>query len=313
MMKWSELCIHTTNEAVEPISNILHEAGASGVVIEDPLELVRERENVFGEIYQLDPNDFPDEGVIVKAYLPVNSFLGETVDGIKELINNLVKYDIDLGANKVTISEVNEEEWATAWKKYYHPVKISEQITIVPTWEEYTPVSSDEKIIELDPGMAFGTGTHPTTILCIQALEKRVKPGMHIIDVGTGSGVLTIAAAKYGAEEILALDLDEVAVNSAKINCKLNKVHDKVTIKQNDLLKGVEFEADIIVANILAEVIVRFTDDVERLLKPGGLFISSGIIKQKRAEVEEAIVNSGLVIDEVVTMEDWVSITARKQ
>lgn len=313
MMKWSELCIHTTNEAVEPISNILHEAGASGVVIEDPLELVRERENVFGEIYQLDPNDFPDEGVIVKAYLPVNSFLGETVDGIKELINNLVEYDIDLGANKVTISEVNEEEWATAWKKYYHPVKISEQITIVPTWEEYTPVSSDEKIIELDPGMAFGTGTHPTTILCIQALEKRVKPGMHIIDVGTGSGVLTIAAAKYGAEEILALDLDEVAVNSAKINCKLNKVHDKVTIKQNDLLKGVEAEADIIVANILAEVIVRFTDDVERLLKPGGLFISSGIIKQKRAEVEEAIVNSGLVIDEVVTMEDWVSITARKQ
>lgn len=313
MMKWSELCIHTTNEAVEPISNILHEAGASGVVIEDPLELVRERENVFGEIYQLDPNDFPDEGVIVKAYLPVNSFLGETVDGIKELINNLVEYDIDLGANKVTISEVNEEEWATAWKKYYHPVKISEQITIVPTWEEYTPVSSDEKIIELDPGMAFGTGTHPTTILCIQALEKRVKPGMRIIDVGTGSGVLTIAAAKYGAEEILALDLDEVAVNSAKINCKLNKVHDKVTIKQNDLLKGVEAEADIIVANILAEVIVRFTDDVERLLKPGGLFISSGIIKQKRAEVEEAIVNSGLVIDEVVTMEDWVSITARKQ
>ncbi len=313
MMKWSELCIHTTNEAVEPISNILHEAGASGVVIEDPLELVRERENVFGEIYQLDPNDFPDEGVIVKAYLPVNSFLGETVDGIKELINNLVEYDIDLGVNKVTISEVNEEEWATAWKKYYHPVKISEQITIVPTWEEYTPVSSDEKIIELDPGMAFGTGTHPTTILCIQALEKHVKQGMNVIDVGTGSGVLTIAAAKYGAKEILALDLDEVAVNSAKINCKLNKVHDQVTIKQNDLLKGVEFEADIIVANILAEVIVRFTDDVERLLKPGGLFISSGIIKQKRAEVEAAIVNSGLVIEEVMTMEDWVSITARKQ
>ena len=313
MMKWSELCIHTTNEAVEPISNILHEAGASGVVIEDPLELVRERENVFGEIYQLDPNDFPDEGVIVKAYLPVNSFLGETVDGIKDLINNLVEYDIDLGANKVTISEVNEEEWATAWKKYYHPVKISEQITIVPTWEEYTPVSSDEKIIELDPGMAFGTGTHPTTILCIQALEKQVKPGMHIIDVGTGSGVLTIAAAKYGAEEILALDLDEVAVNSAKINCKLNKVHDKVTIKQNDLLKEVDFEADIIVADILAEVIVRFTDDVERLLKPGGRFISSGIIKQKRAEVEEAIKNSGLIIEEVMTMEDWVSITAVKQ
>lgn len=120
-MKWSEICIHTTNEAVEPISNILHEAGASGVVIEDPLDLTKERENVYGEIYQLDPNDYPDEGVIIKAYLPINSFLGETVEGIKETINNLLLYDIDLGRNKITISEVNEEEWATAWKNIIIP------------------------------------------------------------------------------------------------------------------------------------------------------------------------------------------------
>lgn len=309
-MKWSELCIHTTNEAVEPVSNILHEAGASGVVIEDPLELIRERDNVFGEIYQLNPADFPEEGVIIKAYLPVTSFLGDTVDGIKDLINNLIKYDIDLGHNKITISEVNEEEWSTAWKKYYHPVKISEQVTIVPTWEEYTPVHTDEKIIELDPGMAFGTGTHPTTILCIQALEKYVQPGDRIMDVGTGSGVLSIAAAKFGAESVLALDLDEVAVNSAKINCKLNKVHDKVTIKQNDLLKGITDQADIIVANILAEVIVRCTDDVAKLLAPTGTFIASGIIKQKRQEVEEAILKADMVIEETMTMEDWVAIVA---
>lgn len=309
-MKWSELCIHTTNEAVEPVSNILHEAGASGVVIEDPLELIRERDNVFGEIYQLNPADFPEEGVIIKAYLPVTSFLGDTVDGIKDLINNLIKYDIDLGHNKITISEVNEEEWSTAWKKYYHPVKISEQVTIVPTWEEYTPVHTDEKIIELDPGMAFGTGTHPTTILCIQALEKYVQPGDRIMDVGTGSGVLSIAAAKFGAESVLALDLDEVAVNSANINCKLNKVHDKVTIKQNDLLNGITDQADIIVANILAEVIVRCTDDVAKLLAPTGTFIASGIIKQKRQEVEEAILKAGMVIEETMTMEDWVAIVA---
>lgn len=149
-MKWSEISVHTTNEAVEPITNILHEAGASGVVIEDPLDLVKERENVYGEIYQLDPNDYPEEGVIVKAYLPMNSFLMETVDEIKEAINNLLLYDIDLGRNTLSICEVNEEEWATAWKKYYHPVKISEKFTIVPTWEEYTPVHSDELIIEMD-------------------------------------------------------------------------------------------------------------------------------------------------------------------
>lgn len=120
-MKWSEFAIQTTNEAVEPVSNILHEAGASGVVIEDPLELVKERENVFGEIYHLNPDDYPDEGVLIKAYLPVNSFLGETVDAIKESINNLLQFDIDLGKNIVSISEVNEEEWATAWKNIIIP------------------------------------------------------------------------------------------------------------------------------------------------------------------------------------------------
>jgi len=311
-MKWSEISIHTTNEAIEPISNILHEAGASGVVIEDPFDLIKEREDQFGEIYQLNPEDYPEEGVIIKAYLPVNSFLGETVEGIKEAINNLILYNIDIGLNKVTISEVNEEEWATAWKKYYHPVKISNKFTIVPTWEEYTPLTEEELIIELDPGMAFGTGTHPTTIMCIQALERFVQKDDHVIDVGTGSGVLSIAAALLGAKKVTSLDLDEVAVNSARINVKLNKVQDIVTVFQNNLLDGVNEEANVIVANILAEVIVRFTDDAFDLLKHGGSFITSGIIKQKRYEVEEALKTSGFVIEETITMEDWVAIIARK-
>lgn len=312
-MKWSELCIHTTNEAIEPISNILHEAGASGVVIEDPLELVKEREDQFGEIYQLNPKDYPDEGVIVKAYLPVTSFLGETVDAIKESINNLVIHNIDIGRNTVTVSEVNEEEWATAWKKYYHPVKISERFTIVPTWEEYTPVSSDELIIELDPGMAFGTGTHPTTVMCIQALERTVVNGDHVVDVGTGTGVLSIASAMLGAKSVLALDLDEVAVKSAKINSKLNKTNKVVTVAQNNLLDGVNQEADVVVANILAEVIVRFTDDVARVVKKDGYFISSGIILQKKDEVRTAIERSGFEIIETIQMEDWIAMIAKRQ
>jgi ribosomal protein L11 methyltransferase len=312
-MKWSELCIHTTNEAIEPISNILHEAGASGVVIEDPLELVKEREDQFGEIYQLNPKDYPDEGVIVKAYLPVTSFLGETVDAIKESINNLVIHNIDIGRNTVTVSEVNEEEWATAWKKYYHPVKISERFTIVPTWEEYTPVSSDELIIELDPGMAFGTGTHPTTVMCIQALERTVVDGDHVVDVGTGTGVLSIASAMLGANSVLALDLDEVAVKSAKINSKLNKTNEVVTVAQNNLLDGVDQLADVVVANILAEVIVRFTDDVARIVKKDGYFISSGIILQKKDEVRTAIERSGFEIIETIQMEDWIAMIAKRQ
>lgn len=311
-MKWSEIAIHTTNEAVEPVSNILHEAGASGVVIEDPLELIKERENVFGEIYQLNPADYPEEGVIVKAYLPVTSFLGETVDAIKESINNLLLYDIDLGLNAVSISEVHEEEWATAWKKYYHPVKISERFTIVPTWEEYEPVSSDELIIELDPGMAFGTGTHPTTVMCIQALERTIQPGDLVVDVGTGSGVLSIASALLDAKHVQALDLDEIAVRSAKVNVKLNKVQDRIDVSQGNLLDGVNEQADVVVANILAEVIMRFTDDVGKVVKPGGHFIASGIINPKKEDVKNAIVSAGFTIEETLQMEDWVAIIAKR-
>ena len=313
MLKWSEISIHTTNEAVEPISNILHEAGASGVVIEDPLELVKEREDQFGEIYQLNPQDYPEEGVIVKAYLPVNSFLGETVDEIKEAVNNLILFNIDIGKNSVSVSEVNEEEWATAWKKYYHPVKISERFTVVPTWEEYTPVSSDELIIELDPGMAFGTGTHPTTVMSIQGLERFVKKDDVVIDVGTGSGVLSIAAAMLGAKKVTALDLDEVAVQSAKMNIKLNKVHPVVDVFQNNLLEGIQVKADVIVANILAEVIVRFTDAAAQCLKPGGYFITAGIIQQKKDEVKESIESAGFQIEETVQMEDWISFIAKRK
>ncbi|MBB5354536.1 ribosomal protein L11 methyltransferase [Anoxybacillus mongoliensis] len=312
-MKWSEISIHTTHEAVEAISNILHEAGAGGVVIEDPFELTKERETTYGEIYQLNPDDYPEEGVIIKAYLPVNSFLGETVEEIKQAINNLMLYNIDIGRNKITISEVNEEEWATAWKKYYNPVKISERFTIVPTWETYEPVSSDELIIELDPGMAFGTGTHPTTVMCIQALEKTVKEGDTVVDVGTGSGILSIAAAMLGAKRVHALDLDPVAVESAKLNVKLNKVHDVVTVSQNNLLDRMDEQADVIVANILAEIILRFVDDAYRLLRSGGVFITSGIIQTKKQEVKEGLLRAGFAIEETLTMEDWVAFIAKKQ
>lgn len=311
-MKWSEISIHTTNEAIEPISNILHEAGASGVVIEDPFELAKERVDQFGEIYQLDPQDYPDEGVIIKAYIHVNSFLAETVDGIKEAINGLTLHNIDIGKNKVSIIEVNEEDWATAWKKYYHPVKISERFTIVPTWEEYTPVNSDELIIELDPGMAFGTGTHPTTVMCIQALERTVKKGDRIIDVGTGSGVLSIAGAMLGAEKISALDLDQVAVTTAKKNIELNHVQEIVEVSQNNLLEGIVEQVDGIVANILAEVIVRFTDDAAKIVKKDGYFIASGIIQQKKQDVKDALTKAGFEITETLLMEDWVALIAKK-
>ncbi|GKV54340.1 ribosomal protein L11 methyltransferase [Sporosarcina sp. NCCP-2222] len=312
-MKWSEISIHTTHEATEAVANILHEAGASGVVIEDSNEPDRVHENRFGEIYDLNREDFPAEGVIVKAYLPVNSFLIETVGEIKESIENLRQFGIDIGDNTIQTNEVDEEDWATAWKKYYHPVKISNRFTIVPTWEEYEPVVTDELIIELDPGMAFGTGTHPTTVLCLQALEKYVTKGCRVVDVGTGSGVLAIGAAMLGASHVHALDLDEVAVQAAKENIELNHASDVVEVAHGNLLDTVKEPADIIVANILAEVILTFTGDAYSLLPNDGLFIVSGIIAQKRDLVRDDLVDKGFEIVETVLMEDWVAIIARKK
>ncbi len=312
-LKWSEICIHTTNEAIEPISNILHETGASGVVIEDPMDLVIEKEDKFGEIYALDENDYPEEGVYIKAYLPFNSFLGETVEEIKQAINNLLTFDIDLGPNQVTLSEVNEEDWATAWKKYYKPVRISNKITITPTWEDYTPKSNEEIVIELDPGMAFGTGTHPTTVLSIQALEKVIKGNETVIDVGCGSGVLSITSALLGADEIYAYDLDEIAVKSTQENAKVNKVNHLIKTKQNNLLSHVDMKVDIIVSNILAEIIVRFIDDAWDNLKDGGYFITSGIIQTKKLLVLEKLEQQGFEILEINELEDWVSVIAKKK
>ena len=311
-MKWTEISILTTNEAVEAVSNILHEAGASGVVIEDSGELTKERIDQFGEIYALNPSDFPKNGVIVKAYLSATSFLAETVEEIKAAIANLINFDINIGENLLTISEVNEEDWATAWKKYYHPVKISERFTIVPTWEDYTPVSTDELIIELDPGMAFGTGTHPTTVMCLQALEKVVTKGDNVVDVGTGSGVLSIGAALLGAKQVHALDLDLVAVNSAKENVELNKVENVVEVFHGNLLDTVKEPADVVVANILAEIIMTFTDDAFTIVKPGGYFVTSGIIGAKKEDVKGALIASGFEIEEVLMMEDWVAIIAKR-
>ncbi|GAA0362478.1 50S ribosomal protein L11 methyltransferase [Bacillus horti] len=314
-MKWSEISIHTTQEAIEPVANILHEAGASGVVIEDSEVLQRDvaNHNEFGELYQLDPGDYPAEGVVVKGYLTVNSFLGEAVEEIKTQLNNLLLHNINLGLGTVTLSEVHEEDWAHAWKQYYKPVKITDRITITPSWEEYSPKNKDEMIIELDPGMAFGTGTHPTTILSIQGLEKVLQRGDEVIDVGCGSGVLSIAAAKLGAKHVLALDLDEVAVKVTKENIQVNHQSEIITVKQNNLLDHITDEAGVIVANILAEVILKFVDQAYLLLKPGGYFVTSGIIVAKKEEVREALTSQGFTIEETLLMEDWVAFIAKKQ
>lgn len=313
-MNWSEISIHTTAEATEAVSSLLYELGANGVVIEDPEVLHRQWDTPFGEIYQLSPDDFPDEGVFVKAYLPADSSeLIDVVEELKEQLAELTTFGLDIGKATIAVNDVREDEWAHAWKKYYKPIHVTDRMTIKPVWEEYELRSEDEIIIEMDPGMAFGTGTHPTTILCLQSLEKYVQSGDRVYDVGTGTAILSIAAVKLGASHVLAMDLDEVAVRSAQANTELNGVAEQITVRQNNLLDGIEEQVEVVVANILAEVILRFTDDVFRVLKPGGVFIASGIIEARAEDVKQAIVASGMEIVEMISIDDWVAIVSKKR
>ncbi|MDQ0299760.1 ribosomal protein L11 methyltransferase [Salibacterium salarium] len=311
-VKWIEFSIHTAQEAVEPISNILHEAGASGVVIEDSNDVDKKWDGAEDEIFDLSKEDYPEEGVIVKSYFPDNDLLTETIEDIKTSIAHLRLHHIDLGNNNVTLKEIQEEDWAHAWKQYYKPVKITDSLTIAPTWENYIPETAQEQVIELDPGMAFGTGTHPSTVLSLQALEQEMVGQEQVIDVGTGSGVLAIGAAKLNAASVLALDLDQKAVDVARQNVLENNTENKITVRQNNLLDQESHQADIIVANILADIIIRVTPRAYQSLKSGGLFITSGIISSKKDEVKEALTYENFVIKDTMEMEDWVAFVAQK-
>lgn len=311
-MKWTEVSVHTSNEAIEAVSNIFIEAGSGGVAIENVQDFLSTPDDGFGEIRILENQDYVSEGSLVKAYFPETKNLMELIPEIKQRILALESYGLSIGPNTFSIEDVREENWASAWKKYYHPQQITRYLTVAPQWEEYEPKLDGEIVIRLDPGLAFGTGTHATTRLSLQGLETYIRGGETILDVGTGSGVLSIASSALGAGEIHAFDLDEVAVRSAKENVKMNAYAQNVSVSANDLLKGIEIPADIVVANILAEIIVPLIPDAWRLLKPNGIFITSGIIEAKKELILSELETQGFTILQVLQMKDWFAIVAQK-
>ncbi|WP_410767968.1 50S ribosomal protein L11 methyltransferase [Fontibacillus sp. BL9] len=322
-MIWKELTIHTTEEAVEMISNFLHEAGAGGVTIDEHVDNDKPRDTSLGQWFEIPPNDIPEGEAKISGYFPEGVDMEEVIRQVTERTEELREYDIDPGNPVITVRDVSEDDWANNWKQYFKPLRVSHRLTIKPTWEEYTPASPEERIIELDPGMAFGTGTHPTTSLCLRTLEGVIQEGDEVIDVGTGSGILAIGACRLGASRVLALDLDPVAVSSAMENTRLNRLEEQIQVVESDLLSVLKKGADatvnvqlpvrVVVANILAEIILLFIEDVYEALQPGGYYIASGIYKNKEQAVEEALTAAGFEIAETAREEDWVAFVARKR
>ncbi|WP_237690740.1 50S ribosomal protein L11 methyltransferase [Paenibacillus caui] len=305
------------------VSNFLHEAGAGGVSIEEHVDNNKPRDTSLGQWFEIPPNDIPEGEAKVSGYFPEGSDLEAIQREVKERIEELREFDIDPGKAAFSLRDVSEDDWANNWKQYFKPLRVSKRLTIKPTWEAYEPETPEEKIIELDPGMAFGTGTHPTTALCLRTLESVIQEGDEVIDVGTGSGILAIGAVRLGAKHVLALDLDPIAVTSAGENTRLNDLEKQITIYESDLLAvlksgkdaselGVTLPVRVVVANILAEIILLFIDDVYQALQPGGYYIASGIYKNKEKAVEEGLIAAGFEISQIAREEDWVVFVARK-
>ncbi|MCC5889569.1 MAG: 50S ribosomal protein L11 methyltransferase [Alkalibacterium sp.] len=313
MTAWKEFSVTISNEASEAVTSIFTELGSAGVSVTDRNDFLKLPEYGHDTLWELNEADFPENGVLIKGYFTEFDDLSAIEENLKTKIAELADFGLSISGYSLKVVDVKEEEWATAWKKYYFPVAVTRFMTIVPQWEEYEPKFQDERVCFLDPGLAFGTGTHPTTQLCIQALEAQVRKGHTVFDVGTGSGVLSIVSALYGAETIKAFDLDEVAVKSAKDNMALNHLDETIDVKANNLLKGIADKADIIVANILTEIIIPFVPDAYAHLNDEGLFICSGIIESKKDEVIKELKKNNFEILQVNQMKDWVAIISKKE
>lgn len=306
---WKEIRVITKSESLEPISGIFYGLDCDGVAIEDPEDILgREQGPLTWDFADINILEHKGKAAVVKGYFEKDIDVNKIITYIEEKIKELREMGIDVGEGKVEEEEIYQQDWANNWKKYYKPTKIGEKVVVKPTWEDYSK-KDYELLIELDPGMAFGTGTHETTRMCVKALEQNVTEESTVFDIGTGSGILAIAAKILGAKDVKAVDLDPVAVDAAKKNVELNNVHG-IEVLEGNLMDVVDGKADIVVANIIADIIKFVCEDVKNFLKEDGKFICSGIILDRRTDVEEKLKSVGYKILEVKNEGEWVCIVA---
>lgn len=330
-MKWNKFSLETTSEAVELISNMLEELGVEGIEIEDKVQLTEEEKNLM--FIDILPELGEDDGVAtVNFYLDVDVDTKDMMDKVQEGLEELRLF-VQVGSGKITVSQTEDKDWMNNWKEFFKPFRVDDTIVIKPTWEVLTDRNEDDLVIEIDPGTAFGTGAHETTKLCILNMKKYLKPGDELLDIGCGSGILSILGNKLGAKCQVAIDIDvnasEISVENAKVNqlTVVRKNRDEKALREEGLLEIYDGNVmgdqtlceniglacyDVVVANILADIIIPLSEMVADFMKPGALFISSGIIDMKAKEVKEAILKNGFEIVEITTMKDWTSIVARK-
>lgn len=303
---WSEVKVEIPAELGEIVAELFREEGAGGVVYDDP-QILKEAALRHDEFFGEELRDFLPERFGLRVYYPVDDRLGERLARLKKRISQVLGYQ-----PVFQLKQVQEEDWAEAWKSYFKPEHIG-KIVIKPSWESYSP-HEGELIIELDPGMAFGTGTHPTTRLCLQLLQEIVDEETEMLDLGTGSGILALAGAKLGAKRILATDIDPLAVKVARENCRRNGAEDLLTVIEGDLLEELhESNFNLVTANIITSAILEIIPKLARVLVAGGTFLASGIIKERFPEIRSALEENGLAINKYLVDDGWIGLIAARQ
>lgn len=316
-MKWIRFTLDTHTDAVDMLSYMLDEIGVEGIEIEDHVPLSEEdKKKMFVDILP-DPED-NDGTAKVHFYMEPENCNPEKIMMQVQDIFQEVKQFCNIGKGTISLSETEDKDWINNWKTFFKPFRAADNIVIKPTWETYEKENENDILIEIDPGIAFGTGSHETTKLCIQALDKYVKEGDSVLDVGCGSGILSIAALKLGAAHATAIDIDEVAVKVAAENMEVNHIPaSQYTLFDGDLITNSFLKVkagtghDIVVANILADVIIPLTGVIRPHLKKDGLYITSGIINTKEEEVREALTANGFEILGVEYMKEWCCFIAK--
>ena len=317
-MKWKKFTLTTTTEAVDLVSSMLDDVGIEGIEVEDNVPLTeKETKGMFIDILPELP---PDEGVAkVSFYLDDDDQVEEMLRRVNEGLDELAAYT-ELGQRTIEASETEDKDWINNWKQYFKPFTV-DHILIKPTWETIPEEHKDKLLVQIDPGTAFGTGMHETTQLCMRQLKKYVKDGMEILDVGTGSGILSIAALKLGAGHAVGTDLDPCAISATRENLEANQIPEgSMDVMIGNIIddKAVQDQVgyekyDIVTANILADVLIPLTPVICHQMKPGALYITSGILDVKEDVVVKAVKDAGLEVLEVTHQGEWVSVTARKQ
>ncbi len=318
-MKWKKFTLTTTTGAVDLISSMFDEIGIQGIEIEDKIPLTeKETKGMFIDIL---PDLGPDDGVAkISFYLDEEEDAAEVLERVQEGLDELSAFT-DLGARTIAASETEDKDWINNWKQYFKPFTV-DNILIKPTWEEIPDEHKEKLLIQIDPGTAFGTGMHETTQLCIRQLQKYVTEESRVLDVGTGSGILGIAALKLGAKKVQGTDLDENSITAVKENLESNGIsQEQFSVLQGNIIDDQKVQEwagyeqyDIAVANILADVIILLQKEIPVHIKHGGVFITSGIINMKEEAVLEAFAgNEEFEVLEVTRQGEWVSITARRK